>query len=96
VLVPAYDLHVGADVRWQDSIYYVDSGVTTVDGAYGMIRQPDYATVGLLANARIADHLHAYLNVNNIADRKYLASLEWGQAYYAAPRNASLSVVYKF
>jgi outer membrane receptor for ferric coprogen and ferric-rhodotorulic acid len=96
VMVPAYDLHVGADVRWQDSIYYVDSGVTTADGSYGSIRQPDYATVGLLANARITDHLHAYFNLNNVAARKYLASLEWGQAYYAAPRNATLSVVYTF
>ena len=62
----------------------------------GVVRQPDYATIGLLANARITDQLHAYLNVNNITDRKYLASLEWGQAYYAAPRNFSLSVAYKF
>ncbi len=50
----------------------------------------------MLANARITDHLRAYLNVGNIADRKYLASLEWGQAYYAAPRNFTLSVAYTF
>lgn len=96
LVLPAYDLHLGADVHWQNSIYYVDSGVTTIDGASGVVRQPDYATIGLLANARITDQLHAYLNVNNITDRKYLASLEWGQAYYAAPRNFSLSVAYKF
>jgi outer membrane receptor for ferric coprogen and ferric-rhodotorulic acid len=96
LLVPAYDLHVGADVHWQNSIYYLDSGVTTADGASGVVRQPDYATLGLLANMKVTDHLHAYLNVNNIASRKYLGSLEWGQAFYAAPRNFSLSLDYKF
>ena len=96
LIVPAYDLHVGADMHYQNSIYYIDSGVTTMSGGAGVVRQPSYTTVGLLANARLTDHMHAYLHVNNIADRKYLASLEWGQAYYAAPRNFTLSVSYKF
>jgi outer membrane receptor for ferric coprogen and ferric-rhodotorulic acid len=96
VVLPAYDLRVGGNVHWQNSIYYVDSGVTTADGALGVVRQPSYATVDLLANMRITSHLRTYLNVHNVADRKYLASLLWGQAYYAAPRNVTLSVEYRF
>lgn len=96
VVLPAYDLRLGGDVRWQNSTYYVDSGVTTPAGASGVVSQPSYAVLDLLANMRLTDHLQAYLNVHNIADRKYLASLLWGQAYYAAPRNVTLSVNYKF
>lgn len=96
VVLPAYDLRLGGDVHWQNSIYYVDTGVMTADGASGVVRQPSYPTLDLRTSARITDHLHTYLNVHNVTDRKYLASLLWGQAYYAAPRNVTLSADYKF
>jgi outer membrane receptor for ferric coprogen and ferric-rhodotorulic acid len=95
VVLPTYDLRLGGEVRWQNNTYYVDSGVTTPDGAAGVVRQPGYAVLDLLASMRLTDHLHAYLNAHNVTDRKYLASLLWGQAYYAAPRNVTLSVIYK-
>ena len=35
-------------------------------------------------------------NLNNVTDEKYIASLYWDQAYYAAPRNASVSLNWKY
>ena len=95
-LFPARDLQVGADLRWQNGIYYVDSGIQTAEGNPGQVRQSAYAVLDLRASMRIVDHLQAHLNLRNVADRKYLASLMWGQAYYAAPRSVSFSVTYAF
>jgi len=95
-LVPAWELKVGGNVQWQNATYYVDSGVTTLDGGYGVVRQPSYAILELAASARLTQHLQAYLNLHNLTDRTYLASLLWGQAYYAAPRNVTFSLDYRF
>jgi outer membrane receptor for ferric coprogen and ferric-rhodotorulic acid len=91
-----HDVQVGGDVRWQNGTFYVDSGVTTADGNSGVVRQPTYAVLDLTASARLMEHLSAYLNVRNVADRRYLASLEWGQAFYAAPRSVTFSVAYEY
>jgi outer membrane receptor for ferric coprogen and ferric-rhodotorulic acid len=92
----SHDVKVGGDLRMQDSTFYLDSGVSTADGNAGVIRQPSYAILDLTASAHLMEHLSAYLNVRNVADRRYLASLEWGQAFYAAPRSVTLSVAYKY
>ncbi|HVO45720.1 MAG TPA: TonB-dependent siderophore receptor [Steroidobacteraceae bacterium] len=95
-VLPASDLQVGADLRWQNSIYYVDNGIQTADGNPGLVRQPGYAVLDVRASMRIVDRLQAHLNLRNVADRKYLSSLMWGQAYYAAPRSVSFSVSYVY
>ena len=91
-----HEVQVGGDVRWQNGVFYVGQGVTTADGEFGVVRQPSYVVLDLTASALLVEHLHAYLNVRNPADRRYLASLMWVQAYYAAPRSVTLSVAYKF
>ncbi|AVR95513.1 TonB-dependent siderophore receptor [Pseudoduganella armeniaca] len=87
--VPTLPLTVGANANWQDDIYRNEA-----DGA--VIRQASYATFGLMARYDINKQLSIAANVNNLADKKYLTSLYWSQAYYAAPRNASVSLNWKY
>ena len=83
--VPTVDgLQIGASLNWQDDTS-VEDGDTTV-------RQPAYAVLGLMARYRLNRHLDLALNVNNATDKKYLTSLYWTQSYYAAPRNASVTL----
>ena len=77
-----HDFKVGANFRYQ-------STVRGADDSNGLpIRQGGYATLDLLAGLRLADRLEASVNVRNVTNVKYLNSLEWGQAFYAAPRSA--------
>ncbi|GGY81435.1 TonB-dependent siderophore receptor [Pseudoduganella plicata] len=88
--VPALPaLTVGATANWQDDTYRNEAG-----GA--VIRQASYAVVGLMARYDINRQLSIAANVNNVADKKYLTSLYWSQAYYAAPRNASVTLNWKY
>ena len=92
------DLKLGAQLRWQNAITYPDSGVQ----AYGVVtgdvilKQDGYAVLDLMAGIRLLDRVRATVNVRNVTDTKYLASLMWGQAFYAAPRSASISLSVKY
>jgi outer membrane receptor for ferric coprogen and ferric-rhodotorulic acid len=81
-------LRVGATASWQDDIYRNE--------ANGVIRQPSYATLGLMGRYDIDRHLSVAVNVNNVTDKRYLTSLYWSQSYYAAPRNASVTLNWKY
>jgi len=95
--VPAWrDLTVGGTLRWQDSIHYVDGGLQTADGAAAIVRQGGYAVVDLMAGIDVIDTVRATLNVRNVTDKKYLASLLWGQAFYAEPRAVAVSLSYTY
>ena len=88
--VPALPaLTVGANATWQDDTYRNE-----LDGA--VIRQASYAVIGLMARYDINRQLSIAANVNNVSDKKYLTSLYWSQAYYAAPRNASVTLNWKY
>ena len=77
-----HDFKVGANLRYQ-------SAVRGNDDSNGLpIRQGGYATLDLLAALHLTQHLEASVNVRNVTNVKYLNSLEWGQAFYAAPRSA--------
>ncbi|MBI1684988.1 TonB-dependent siderophore receptor [Caulobacter hibisci] len=80
------NLKLGAAVRWQDEIHLEDFSVT----------QDAYAVVDLMAGIDVTDKIRATLNVRNVGDEKYLNSLMWNQAYYAAPRSASVRLDYRF
>lgn len=82
-------LRVGANANWQDGIHRNEA-----DGA--LIRQPSYATLGLMGRYDIDRNLSVAVNVNNVTDKKYLTSLYWSQSYYAAPRNASVTLNWKY
>jgi outer membrane receptor for ferric coprogen and ferric-rhodotorulic acid len=81
------NLTVGGNLRWQDSVSAVDLGT---------ISQKAYAVVDLTGGVDVTDKIRATVNVLNLFDKKYLNSLMWGQAYYAAPRSASVRLAYKF
>lgn len=90
------NLKLGAQVRAQ-------SGISTpATSDYGdlpgdfFIRQKAYAVLDLFAGIDLVDRVRASVNVDNLTNTKYLNSLMWGQAFYAAPRNvrATLSFTY--
>ena len=88
--VPALPaLKVGATASWQD-------GTRRDEADAIVIRQGGYAVLGLMAQYELNNQLSLRLNVANVADKKYLTSLYWSQGYYAAPRNASATLTWKY
>lgn len=84
------DLKLGAQFRYQ-------SAISGSDDSGGLpIRQKGYALLDLLAGIRVVDHVEATVNVRNVTNRKYLNSLEWGQAYYAAPRSVIGTIRFEY
>ena len=77
-------LKVGASLNWQDDV------------RNGIAEQDAYALVNLMASYDIDPNWSVSANLNNVTDEKYLSSLYWTQAYYGAPRNASMTVSWKY
>ncbi len=92
------DLKLGAQLRWQNQISYADPGVQDYGVVTGdvILKQESYAVVDLMAGIRLIDRVRATVNVRNVGDKKYLASLMWGQAFYAAPRSATVSLSFAY
>ncbi|TYT23551.1 TonB-dependent siderophore receptor [Luteimonas viscosa] len=86
-------LRVGGSLRWQDDIH---REAFLADGEAIGIRQESYAVLGLMAGYRAGNGWEASLNLDNLTDEKYIASLYWEQGYYATPRSASLTIGYRF
>jgi outer membrane receptor for ferric coprogen and ferric-rhodotorulic acid len=49
-----------------------------------------------MAQYAISPKLLLAANVNNVTDKRYLSSLFWTQSFYAAPRNASVSLTWRY
>ncbi len=84
-------LKVGANLSWQDDVYAKSGAVE--------VRQSAYTLVNLMARYELTKQLSVSANLNNVTDRKYLSSLYWasyGQGYYGAPRNGSVSLNWKY
>lgn len=82
-------LKVGGGINWQDDIERVST--------YGYpIEQEAYATVRAFASYRVNENLEFSLNGNNLTDEKYISSLYWDQGFYAAPRNFTASVNWRY
>lgn len=77
-------LKVGANLRWQD------------ETRNSVAQQDAYAVVGLMASYAIDEHWSVSANLDNLTDERYLTSLYWTQGYYAAPRNASMTVSWTY
>ena len=77
-------LKVGANLRWQD------------ETRNSVAQQDAYAVVGLMASYAIDEHWNVSANLDNLTDEKYLTSLYWTQGFYAAPRNASMTVSWNY
>ncbi|MDQ1831346.1 TonB-dependent siderophore receptor [Massilia scottii] len=82
-------LKVGANLNWQSDIEREQApGIVT--------RQDSYAVLGLMARYEINRNMTLAVNLNNVTDKKYLTSLYWSQAYYAAPRSASATLTWTY
>lgn len=88
------DLKLGAQLRWQGAIRYTDSAIQDYGIVSGdvIVKQDNYAVLDLMAGIRLVDHVRASVNLRNVTNAKYLGSLQWGQAFYAAPRSALVTV----
>ena len=85
------NLKVGASVNWQNEIYADIGNVRYV--------QDSYAVLNLMANYKIDDHWSAAVNLYNVTNEKYLASMKWassGTSYYAAPFNGMMTLSWKY
>ena len=84
--IPSMDkLRVGGGLNWQNDIHYGDTEV-----------QGSYALVDLFAQYEVNQNLMLALNANNVGDRKYRESPQWGQANFGAPRNVMGSVTWRY
>jgi len=85
-------LVVGGSLSWQSETYY-----QTSDANAWRATQPAYALVGLMARYEFDRHLSLALNINNVFDKTYMPGLgSYGTGVYGDPRNALLTVNYKF
>lgn len=88
-------LTVGGGVNYEGRTWTVDPTVPA--GVNGVILQKSYALVNLMARYDFSKQLSAQLNFNNVTDRKTFAMFAaYNQITYAAPRNASLTLRYRF
>jgi outer membrane receptor for ferric coprogen and ferric-rhodotorulic acid len=81
---------VGASLNWQSDIH---ANIGTV-----RYEQDSYATLNLMANYKIDEHWSAAVNLYNVTNEKYLASMKWanfGQGYYAAPLNGLATLTWR-
>jgi len=92
-MLPA--LKLGGAIKYQSNIRRVADATTTSGNAI-LVRQPGYALVDLMARYDITPHWSLSANLNNLTNKKYLTSLYWDQAYYGAPRTASITIGWKF
>lgn len=82
-------LTLGVSGRWQ-------SGTSNLDSySKFTVRQGSYAVLNAFAAWEVAPGLTLRANVNNITDQKYISSL-YIASYYAAPRNYTASLNWKF
>lgn len=81
-------LQLGALVKWQDDIH--------VDTDLGEIRSDAHAVVSGYVSYAFLDRYELRINGYNLTDEKYLTSLYWDQAFYAAPANWSATITVDF
>lgn len=88
-------LTVGGGVNWQDRIYY--NGTNPVTGASYQLKQGAYALVSLMGRYALTPQLSLQLNVNNLLDKTYYSQVSFFSQYlYGKPRNAQLTLSYRF
>lgn len=89
-------LTLGGGIDWNGGIHY--TGEAWQIGRTVTARQGAYAVAGLMARYDASDRLSLTLNVQNLFDRKYIASMSgwWYSGTYGAPRNVQLTARYKF
>ena len=85
-------LTVGGGAQWQSSSYATD---TTSTGVAARRDQGAVLVASLMASYAFTPRLTGQLNINNLFDKTYY-DFAGNQIYYGAPRNAMVSLNYKF
>jgi len=91
-------LKVGASVNWQSKVY-ADIDMTAYGSGTVRYTQSSYALLNLVGSYDINPHWQAAVNLNNITNEKYLASMMWvnfGQGYYAPGTNGYATLTWKY
>ena len=86
VLPALPEIKLAAALKWQDDIR------TTA----GFSSQNSYTVLDLAAFYEIYRDVTLSVFVDNVTDEKYLNSLYWDQAFYAAPKNIGVSALWNF
>ena len=85
-------LVVGGSYTWQSETYY-----QTSDANRWRANQPAYGVLGLMARYEFDRKLSLALNINNVLDKTYMPGMgSYGTGVYGDPRNALLTLNYKF
>lgn len=89
-------LTVGGGANWQSKTYSTVSAWQIGRSLYW--EQKAYAVANLMARYDFNEALSATLNVNNVFDKQYIASVSdwWYSGNYGAPRSVALNVKYRF
>lgn len=82
-------LKLGASVKWQSDYERTDGAVVT--------RQQAYALLDLAATYEVTRQFSVVAKLENATDETYLNSLMWpNQAFYGAPRNATVALKWTY
>jgi outer membrane receptor for ferric coprogen and ferric-rhodotorulic acid len=79
----------GLSGQWRSQTSKINAVVPNV-----RLVQKSYAVLNAYAAYQLNKEMSIRFNLNNLSDKKYISSLLY-ESYYAAPRNASLSINYK-
>lgn len=82
-------LRVGAGINWQSAIWRDQGGGVVT-------RQSSYALVDAMLHYDLDERTSLTFNLSNLGNQKYLTSLYWSQAYYGAPRHASVTLNWRY
>ncbi|MBN9342158.1 MAG: TonB-dependent receptor, partial [Comamonadaceae bacterium] len=89
-------LTVGGGVNWQSKTYSTINAWQIGRDMYW--EQKPYAVASLMARYEFSGQLSATLNIANVFDKKYIASVAdwWYSGTYGAPRSVAASLKYRF
>ncbi|WP_338575482.1 TonB-dependent siderophore receptor [Brevundimonas olei] len=89
------DLVIGGGVNYRSKNY--SAGVNPVTNAPFRFQQDGFALVSLMARYDLSDALQLQANVENLFDETYYSQIGFFSQYrYGAPRNATVSLRYRF
>jgi len=81
-------LTLGGGVNWQSA----SSAPIGAPNGSAVLRQGSFAQIALMARYQFNPSMSQQLNANNVLDKKYYVLDEYGNPYYGAPGNASLTL----
>ena len=90
---PMPRLTLGGGARWQSHTW---QQTRAVRGGTTTVHQGSYAVFDAMARYQVSDRLAISLNLNNLGDRSYYGISTGRRVSYGDPRNAMLSLNYRY